>query len=320
MLNTVLIGSLPLCSMLIKDLNVATNMLGLFVSNSDYKGLIDEEIKCPVFSPSAEVMKEQLPLFLMSHDIELVIVCGLSYRIPESTLKIPKYGFLNVHPGKLPQNRGADPVFWTIKNADKETAITVHQMDEQFDTGSVLYERKIPVVLGETYGILASKLILNMQGLVNEILQKMNNKASFQVQSSENMAYNPKPSEGYLLIDWKNQTSDEIEFLVNACNPRYGGATTYYQGAEIKILEVSQVSGQQPLFGRTAGEIVHAHPLEGLYVVCKYGQLLRVKTISTDAGVLSGEKYVNLGMQVGHKFTTASKQQNIEEVKINTIN
>ncbi len=312
MLNTVLIGSLPLCSILIKELNETTNMLGLFISNSNYKGFLKENINCPVYSSSVEVMEAQLPLFLTHHNIDLVIVSGLSYRIPESILNIPKYGFLNVHPGKLPQNRGADPIFWTIRNAEKETAITVHQMDDQFDTGSILYERKIPVILGETHGMLSSKLILNTQGLVNEILQRIGNEASFKIQSLENVIYNPKPSKKALSIDWENQTSDEIEFLVNACNPRYGGASTYYQGSELKLLEVSQVSGQQPLFGRTAGEIVHAHPLEGLYVVCKYGQLLRLKTISSDAGVLSGDKYVNLGMQLNQRFTTKLKRNKLE--------
>lgn len=304
MLKTVLIGSLPFCSVFVDELNKATKLMGLFLTNASHKCFDKNRYECPIYTDGID----KVSAFLKAYQIDVVFVGGLSSRVPLELMKIPTYGFLNIHPGKLPNNRGADPIFWSIKNAEKETSISIHKMDANFDTGPILYEKKIPIILGETYGMLNSKIILNSTGIVGEVLSKIEVSSNYKVQQEINATYNLKPDKELLHINWEAQIADDIEFLVNACNPRYGGATTYYHGGEIKILEVSQVTGQQPLFGRTAGEIVHAHPIEGLYVVCKYGQLLKVKTMSTDAGVLSGEKYVSLGMQVGQKFSTEIRE------------
>ena len=117
--------------------------------------------------------------------------------------------------------------------------------------------------------------------------------------------YNKRPSDTETSINWEGQTADEIENLINACNPKYGGATTYYQGAPIKIIEVSPVDILVPLLGKTCGEIVHAHPQEGLYVCCKYGKLIKLNIINSDARILTGTKYVHLGVRQGDRLTTA---------------
>ena len=76
----------------------------------------------------------------------MVLVCGFGLKIPSDLLNIPKYGFLNIHFGQFPQNRGADPVFWSLKNGDIQTAITVHKIDNNWDTGAILLEHKVPMM------------------------------------------------------------------------------------------------------------------------------------------------------------------------------
>ncbi|MEP5341636.1 MAG: formyltransferase family protein [Algibacter sp.] len=304
MLKTLFIGSMSAAAILIKELEVLTNLEGVALDRASYNKVSHLDTNYDKHVVSKDFINKKLYDVLLDNEIDIVFICGLAYKIPAYLLKIPNTTFLNIHFGKLPENRGADPVFWTLKNGDMETAISVHKIDENWDTGKLLFKKNLSVILGETYGMLYSKLVLQTQGFVKEILDKVGKYSQYAEQSIENVNYNPKPVGEKLFIDWENQTADDIEFLVNACNPRYSGAGTYYEGGEVRILEVAQVSGQEPMLGRISGEIIHAHPYEGLFVVCKDGKLLKINVLNSDAGLLSGVKYVNLGMCLGQRFTT----------------
>ena len=52
---------------------------------------------------------------------------------------------LNVHSGKLPEYRGMMPTFWALANGEKEIVVTVHEMTEEIDRGSVLAEFPVSV-------------------------------------------------------------------------------------------------------------------------------------------------------------------------------
>lgn len=84
---------------------------------------------------------ESLARAVRGHDIDLVIVCGLSWRLPKIVLDAPKLGVLNVHTSLLPKYRGPMPVQWAIRNGDPEIGVTIHWMDEQIDTGNIVAQR-----------------------------------------------------------------------------------------------------------------------------------------------------------------------------------
>lgn len=261
-----------------------------------------------VFTPKAELNKA-LKLFLQDTPVDLVVVSGCPIKIKEDVCDIPKYGFLNIHFGKLPENRGADPIFWTLKNRENNTAITIHKMDNSFDTGDILVEDIVPVQLGETSGMLHSKLALQTVNTLAKALGLVNAPENYKKQSDLDL-YQNKPNVGDLTIDWDNQTADDIESLVNACNPKYIGAITYYQNTEVKIIEVSPVD-HAPMLGVVSGTIVHAHPQEGIYVCCKFGQLIRINIMQTDAGILTGTKYASIGIKTGDRFTSNIKEKKV---------
>jgi hypothetical protein len=58
-------------------------------------------------------------------------------------LSLPRKGWVNAHPGLLPEYRGAEPVLWALKNGDPQGA-TVHLLDEGIDTGPILLKREMP--------------------------------------------------------------------------------------------------------------------------------------------------------------------------------
>ncbi len=323
-MNVLVIGSFPLCGILCDYLLAENHLKAVCVEKEKYTEtqLLDwekyfKQLDIPLVVINKEVFSDQLKNICLKYAIELVFVCGFSVKIPKQLLAIPKHGFLNIHFGKLPVNRGADPIFWTLKNKESSTAISIFKMDTSWDTGEILIDRSLPVIFGETWGMLNSKMTLKLPELVKKALELVLNTSNYKKQNEELVTYNNRPSENDLSIQWETQTSDEIEALINACNPKYQGATTYYQGGAVKILEVSAVDYPTPLFGRIPGEIIHAHPQEGLFVCCKYGSLVRINILSTDAGTLTGAKYVNIGVSVGQQFT--SKPDNTLKKEIASV-
>ena len=81
---------------------------------------------------------------------DLVISIYLNQHIKAGLLNLPVQGTLNIHPALLPRNRGLFPYFWVLANGETETGVTVHWVDEQFDTGHVLLQEKIAVQPDDT--------------------------------------------------------------------------------------------------------------------------------------------------------------------------
>jgi methionyl-tRNA formyltransferase len=81
---------------------------------------------------------------------DLVISIYLNQLIKRDLIDLPTQGTLNIHPALLPRNRGLWPYFWVIANGEKETGVTIHWVDEKFDTGDLLLQEKITVEPGDT--------------------------------------------------------------------------------------------------------------------------------------------------------------------------
>lgn len=72
---------------------------------------------------------------------------GISYcyprKITEPLLSSPKKGFVNFHPGPLPKYKGPTELDDAIKNKERHWGVTVHYMDENYDTGPIIKMKKI---------------------------------------------------------------------------------------------------------------------------------------------------------------------------------
>ncbi len=90
---------------------------------------------------------------------DLVVVVAYGKILPSDFLSYPKYGCINVHASILPKYRGASPIHFAVLNGDKETGVTVQQMDEGVDTGDILNIIKTDIDINVTtermYEILA---------------------------------------------------------------------------------------------------------------------------------------------------------------------
>jgi folate-dependent phosphoribosylglycinamide formyltransferase PurN len=76
---------------------------------------------------------------------DLIISVYLNQLIKRSVIDLPSRGVINIHPALLPRHRGLFPYFWVLTNRETETGVTIHWVDEKFDTGQILLQEKIRV-------------------------------------------------------------------------------------------------------------------------------------------------------------------------------
>jgi methionyl-tRNA formyltransferase len=79
---------------------------------------------------------------------DLLISAGYNKRI---VLPLKNKVFcINVHLSPLPRYAGFNPLYWAIKNDEKEWGITLHKIEEEFDTGPIISQITFPVSTGDT--------------------------------------------------------------------------------------------------------------------------------------------------------------------------
>ncbi|WP_420387529.1 methionyl-tRNA formyltransferase [Roseivirga sp.] len=240
--------------------------------------------------------------FIEERQIQSVWVLTFPWIIPSKLLEISDLTFVNFHFGLLPKYKGADPIFWQLKNREQEGGVTIHLMSEQVDEGPILLQKKLRIIPGENYGLHCKRLGETNKEYLDELFEKLNEKdQSFLTLESEEALFDRKPSEQDLSINWSQQSAEEIEWLVNAANPKYQGARTSIAGIEIRILEVTPVNMEQSVEANP-GQIVHADVVYGIVVACRDQEYLRITVVQTSEGYLSGVKLFNLGFLAGHSF------------------
>lgn len=86
---------------------------------------------------------------LAAQQLDLALVACWPWRIPTDLLRVPQYGFLNLHPSPLPELRGPEPLFWAVRLGWTRTALTLHLMDEALDHGPIVWQEWFELPLGE---------------------------------------------------------------------------------------------------------------------------------------------------------------------------
>lgn len=89
-----------------------------------------------------------LVTWLQNLQPDIVCVACFPWRIPAALLAIPTYGFLNLHPSLLPNYRGPAPLFWQLRDGVQQSAVTIHWMDETFDTGPIAAQAPLQLTDG----------------------------------------------------------------------------------------------------------------------------------------------------------------------------
>jgi len=115
---------------------------------------------------------------LQAHDVDTVILAGYMKRIGPTTLNAYRGRILNIHPALLPKFGGRGLYGKQVHEAvlkagEKVTGVTVHVIDESYDTGPILNQVQVPVLEGDTVDSLAERVLKQEHLLYVETLRKI---------------------------------------------------------------------------------------------------------------------------------------------------
>ena len=188
----------------------------------------------PVYQPK-KVREPEFVEVLRDLKPDVMVVAAFGQIISKEILEMPKYGCINVHASLLPAYRGAAPIQWAVINGDKESGVTIMQMDEGIDTGDMIEKVVVPIAEDETGGSLFDKLSQAGAKLCVKVLQDLEDgKAVREKQPEESTTpYARMIDKKMGAIDWE-KPAKEIEQLIRGLNP-WPSAYTRLQGKTLKI-------------------------------------------------------------------------------------
>ena len=188
----------------------------------------------PVYQPK-KVREPEFVEVLRGLKPDVMVVAAFGQIISKEILEMPKYGCINVHASLLPAYRGAAPIQWAVINGDKESGVTIMQMDEGIDTGDMIEKVVVPIAEDETGGSLFDKLSQAGAKLCVKVLQDLEDgKAVREKQPEESTTpYARMIDKKMGAIDWE-KPAKEIEQLIRGLNP-WPSAYTRLQGKTLKI-------------------------------------------------------------------------------------
>lgn len=140
----------------------------LVVTNKDTAGVIAraERYKknVQIISKSAlENYSEKFIEFLKVEQIDLIILAGFLVKMPEAFIKAFPNKIINIHPSLLPKYGGKGMYGMHVHKAvieakEKESGITIHFVNEEYDKGKIIIQARCEVEETETPESLASKI------------------------------------------------------------------------------------------------------------------------------------------------------------------
>jgi methionyl-tRNA formyltransferase len=184
---------------------------------------------------------------IAAYQPELIAVSCFPRRIPPHLLTLPRLGCLNVHPSLLPAGRGPEPVFWTLRHGERRTGVTIHLMDEGFDTGPILAQQEVDVPFGirapDLERDLAERggelLVGSIEGLTSGEIQP-------RPQDPARATFAPVPAEHDFLVP-TNLPAGWAYAFVRGVSPLGGPLAVWItsRGARIRILDAQGWNDQQ---------------------------------------------------------------------------
>ncbi|MDQ5884332.1 MAG: Methionyl-tRNA formyltransferase, partial [Pseudomonadota bacterium] len=201
------------------------------------------EKNLPVFQP--ETLKNiDIQKQIQSHQADVMVVVAYGLILPKAVLEMPRLGCINVHGSILPKWRGAAPVQYAILSGDKETGVTIMQMDIGMDTGDILQIIPYTILAHDTSESLMHHLSHLAPPALLDTLEKLDNgQIQAKVQDDSLATYANKINKTDAKINWQ-QPAKIIDCQIRGYYP-WPIAYTEFENQVIKIHQARLLKGQK---------------------------------------------------------------------------
>jgi len=128
--------------------------------------------------PGASALDGAIVNALQAHDVDVVILAGYMKKLGPQTLARFAGRILNIHPSLLPKFGGQGMYGRRVHEAviaagDSVTGVTVHLVDEEYDTGLILAQAQVPIEPDDSADTLAARVLRTEHRLFSATLQRV---------------------------------------------------------------------------------------------------------------------------------------------------
>lgn len=192
---------------------------------------------------------------LKEAEIDLAIVAAFGRILPQDVLDAPRFGCWNVHASILPRHRGASPIQHAILAGDRESGVTLMQMNAGLDEGPMLLVDAFPLDPAETTATLTDRVArvgaeIALRGVA--LAKTAGLDVTPQDDSRATLAPLIDKAEGRLDLE---RPAAELERRVRALNPWPGTWVSLPSGEALRVLRAT-VEPAAPDAEAAAGTIV----------------------------------------------------------------
>ncbi len=225
---------------------------------------------------------------LRNFNADVMVVAAYGLLLPQAVLDIPRYGCLNIHASLLPRWRGAAPIQRAIAAGDKQSGITIMQMNAGLDTGDILQLSSCPIKDTDNGGDLHDRLAEIGATAILETLNNLDDKLANALAQDESVAtYAHKLDKQEALINWQN-SAIEIERLIRAFNP-WPVAFTYLNNKPLRIWQADAQAQQSDL---EPGTVINCDK-KGIDISCGEGVLRILKLQPSGSKAMDTAAFMN---------------------------
>ncbi len=100
---------------------------------------------------------------ILSFQPDLIVLAGFLLKLPKSLVQAFPNKIINIHPALLPKYGGKGMYGMNVhrtvvENKEKETGITIHYVNENYDEGNIIFQKKVTVLVTDTAEVVAEKI------------------------------------------------------------------------------------------------------------------------------------------------------------------
>lgn len=208
--------------------------------------------------------------FIAQAQADVMVVAAYGLILPQWVLDAPKHGCLNIHASLLPRWRGAAPIHRAIEAGDAQTGVTIMQMDAGLDTGDMLLEETLPILMQDTTASLHDKLATLGAALIVKALTQVGHFKPV-AQPTEGVTYAHKIEKAEAAIDWTG-SAQQLSQRIRAFDP-FPGMTAQMAGEMVKVWQAHVLADEAAHASHAKPGTLLAIDESGLQVACGAGVL-----------------------------------------------
>jgi len=195
----------------------------------------------PVFTPKT-LKDEAAQAEFRTHKADAAVVVAYGLILPKPILEAPRLGCFNVHASLLPRWRGAAPINRAIMAGDKESGVSIMQMDEGLDTGAMAMAERVPIEPDMTAGDLHDVLArLGADLMLRALAAAERGSLALAPQPQMGVTYAAKIGKDETRIDWRKPWR-EVHNHIRGLSP-FPGAWFELDRVRVKALRSTKGDG-----------------------------------------------------------------------------